>query len=202
MSCEAPGVRIPPSPLDHKAERTTERSSVLFLCLYVREQALALQPQNPKLLAAVFCIAEREEFELVWGLSRYEHGLLLGHSPCAFSNVSALWLRHSNPCGEQKGKALNGATIRSVVANPSLSALNSLQGVDFQPCRLFCTQKVAPKMHRPRFYALLRAFFKLHISHTSYPTFSLCLQYNTTIFISTRHSVRHYGGCYFVRRKI
>ena len=26
------------------------------------------------------------------------------------------------PCGEQKGKALNGATIRSVVANPSLSA--------------------------------------------------------------------------------
>ena len=25
----------------------------------------------------------------------------------------------------------------------------------------FCAQKVAPKMHRPRFYALLRAFFKL-----------------------------------------
>ena len=35
-------------------------------------------------------------------------------------------------------------------------------------------------MHRPHFYALLRAFFKLHISHTSYPIFSLCLQYNTT----------------------
>ena len=35
-------------------------------------------------------------------------------------------------------------------------------------------------MHRPRFYTLLRAFFKLHISNTSYPIFSLCLQYNTT----------------------
>ena len=30
-------------------------------------------------------------------------------------------------------------------------------------------------MHRPHFYALLRAFFKLHISHTSYPIFSFCL---------------------------
>ena len=87
------------------------------------------------------------------------------------------------PCGEQKGKALSGATIGSVVANPSLSALNSLQGVDFQPCRLFYTQKVAPKMHQPRFYALLRVFFKLHISHTSYPTFSLCLQYITYLHI-------------------
>ena len=27
-------------------------------------------------------------------------------------------------------------------------------------------------MHRPHFYALLRAFFKLHISHTSYSIFS------------------------------
>ena len=58
-----------------------------------------------------------------------------------------------------------------------------------------------PKMHQPRFYTLLRVFFILHISHTSYPTFSHCLQYNTTIFISTRHSVRHYSG-YFVWRKI
>ena len=39
----------------------------------------------------------------------------------------------------------------------------------------FYAQKVAPKMHRPRFYALLRAFFKLHISHTSYPIFSFRL---------------------------
>lgn len=30
-------------------------------------------------------------------------------------------------------------------------------------------------MHRPRFYALLRAFFKLHISHTFYPIFSFNL---------------------------
>ena len=60
-------------------------------------------------------------------------------------------------------------------SNPSLSALNSLQGVDFQPCRLFYAQKVAPKMHRPRFYTPLRAFFKLHISHTSYPIFSFRL---------------------------
>ena len=27
-------------------------------------------------------------------------------------------------------------------------------------------------MHQSRFYTLLRAFFKLQISHTSYPTFS------------------------------
>ena len=46
-------------------------------------------------------------------------------------------------------------------SNPSLSALNSLQGVDFQPCRLFFVpKKLHQKMHRPRFYALLRAFFK------------------------------------------
>ena len=57
-------------------------------------------------------------------------------------------------------------------------------------------------MHQPRFYALLRAFFKLHISHTSYPIFPFCLQYNTTIFISTRHSVRHYGGCFVCDEKI
>lgn len=31
-------------------------------------------------------------------------------------------------------------------------------------------------MHRPRFYALLRAFFKSHISHTIYPIFSFCQQ--------------------------
>lgn len=30
-------------------------------------------------------------------------------------------------------------------------------------------------MHRPCFYALLRAFFKLHISHISYPIFSFHL---------------------------
>ena len=30
-------------------------------------------------------------------------------------------------------------------------------------------------MHRPCFYALLRAFFILHISHTSYPIFSFRL---------------------------
>ena len=45
------------------------------------------------------------------------------------------------PCGKQKGKALRGATIGSVVVNPSLSALNNLQGVEFRPCRFFCAQK-------------------------------------------------------------
>ena len=95
------------------------------------------------------------------------------------------------PCGKQKGKALSGATIGSVVANSpspqdhktkdgglllfaqlackgpcgeqkgkagvkrsdhrerssqfSLSALNSLQGVDFQPCRLFLCPKSCTK---------------------------------------------------------
>ena len=38
-----------------------------------------------------------------------------------------------------------GGPLVCPVANPSLSALNNLQGVDFQPYRLFYTQKVAPK---------------------------------------------------------
>ena len=49
------------------------------------------------------------------------------------------------PCGEQKGKALSGATNGSVVVNPSLSALNNLQGVDFQPCRFFLCPKSCTK---------------------------------------------------------
>ena len=79
------------------------------------------------------------------------------------------------PLLRAEGKGVKRSDHRERSSQFSLSALNSLQGVDFQPCRLFYTQKVAPKMHRPRFYALLRAFFKLHISHTSYPIFSFNL---------------------------
>ena len=39
----------------------------------------------------------------------------------------------------------------------------------------FYAQKDAPKMHQPRFYALLRAFFKSHISHTIHPILLTCL---------------------------
>ena len=56
------------------------------------------------------------------------------------------------------------AVLKTVVlrgtggSNPSLSALNNLQGVEFQPCRFFCAQKNAPKMHRPRFHVHIRVF--------------------------------------------
>ncbi len=70
------------------------------------------------------------------------------------------------PCGEQKGKALNGATIRSVVANPSLSALNSLQGVDFQPCRLFLYPKRCTKNAPTPFLRTSKGVFQ--IAHIPY----------------------------------
>ena len=44
------------------------------------------------------------------------------------------------------------AVLKTVVlrgtggSNPSLSAANNLQEVEFQPCRFFCAQKDAPKM--------------------------------------------------------
>ena len=84
------------------------------------------------------------------------------------------------PLRRAEGKGVKRSDQRERSSQFSLSALNSLQGVDFQPCRLFYALKVAPKMHRPRFYALLRAFFKLHISHTLYPTFLALpsIQYN------------------------
>ena len=74
-----------------------------------------------------------------------------------------------------------GAVSKTVIpsgiqgSNPCLSAEKNLQEIESQSCRFFYAQKDAPKMHRPRFYALLRAFFKLHISHTSYPIFSFRL---------------------------
>ena len=60
-------------------------------------------------------------------------------------------------------------------SNPSLSALNSLQGVDFQPCRLFFMPK---KLHQK---------CTDHISTRSY--------IHKTIFICSRCNVKHYGGC-------
>ena len=42
-------------------------------------------------------------------------------------------------------------------------------GVNADVFGAFLPLKVAPKMRRPCFYALLRAFFKLHISHFLIP---------------------------------
>ena len=71
------------------------------------------------------------------------------------------------PLRQAEGKGVKRSDQRERSSQFSLSALNSLQGVDFQPCRLFCAQKVAPKMHQPRSHTLLRAFFKFHISNQS-----------------------------------
>ena len=109
LSCEAPGVRIPPSPQDHEAKRYREIRYLLFLYLWRK-----------------FTCRRRCENK-VGGLPLFAQWACKG------------------PCGEQKGKAINGATIGSVVANPSLSALNSLQEVDFQPCRLFLCPKSCTK---------------------------------------------------------
>ena len=78
------------------------------------------------------------------------------------------------PCGEQKGWALSGATIGSVVANPSLSALNSLQGVDFQPCRLFLCPKSCTKNAPTPFLRTSTGVFQ--IAHIPYiPSYFLAL---------------------------
>ena len=101
-----------------------------------------------------------------------------GNKRCRLAAFCAVGLQ--GPLRRAEGKGVKRSDHRERSSQFSLSALNSLQGVDFQPCRLFYAQKVAPKMHRPRFYALLRAFFKLHISHTLYPTFLALpsIQYN------------------------
>ena len=81
-------------------------------------------------------------------------------------------------------------------SNPSLSALNSLQGVDFQPCRLFLCPKSCTKNAPTPFLRTSTGVFQIaHISHfLSHFLVLPSIQYNTTIFISTRHSVRHYSG--------
>ena len=80
-------------------------------------------------------------------------------------------------CSSVQGapRRAKGKTSRHEVATKSilLFPLNeTYKKLIFNLVGFFCAQKDAPKMHQPRFYALLRAFFKLHISHTSYPTFS------------------------------
>ena len=84
-------------------------------------------------------------------------------------------------------------------SNPSLSAQRNLQEIESQSCRFFFVPK---KMHQkctePRFYALLRAFFKSHISHISYHIFSFCQQAQNTwynfsaIFVKKMHEKRNH----------
>ena len=82
-----------------------------------------------------------------------------------------------------------GITGWASVAMPILpSAIKDLQGFDFQPYRFFCAKKNAPKMHRPRFYALLRAFFKFlyfidENNQTTNPKKNNHLQYITYLHI-------------------
>ena len=69
----------------------------------------------------------------------------------SFFKVSALRLKPFESLRRAEGKGVKRSDHRERSSQFSLSALNSLQGVDFQPCRLFCAQKDAPKMHRPHF---------------------------------------------------
>ena len=108
MSCEAPGVRIPPSPLDHEAKRYREIDT---FCFYTFGASL---------------LADE-------GVETKDVGLPL----------FAQWAC-KDPCGKQKGWALSGAD-QGLHSSQSLSALNSLQGVDFQPCRLFLCPKSCTK---------------------------------------------------------
>ena len=54
------------------------------------------------------------------------------------------------PLRRAEGKGVKRSDHQERSSQFSLSALNSLQGVDFQPYRLFYAQKVVPKMHRPQ----------------------------------------------------
>ena len=116
LSCEAPGVRIPPSPQDYEAKRYREIDT---FCFYTFGASL---------------LADE-------GVETKDVGVPL----------FAQWAC-KGPCGEQRGKASSGATIGSGVDNPSLSAQNNLQGVDFQPCRFFLCPKSCTKNAPTRAY--------------------------------------------------
>ena len=91
---------IPPSPLDHNAERTTERSSVLFLCLYVCEQALASSLKTKTACSSILHCGRAESEGLLICVGGWADRVLFIARAFALrcsSKVSALWLRHSNP---------------------------------------------------------------------------------------------------------
>ena len=79
-----------------------------------------------------------------------------------------------------------------------LSALNSLQGVNFQPCRLFlCTKSCTKNAPTPFLRTSTGVFQIAHIQYIlSYFLALPSIQYNISSYDS-RHSVRHYGGCFF-----
>ena len=87
-------------------------------------------------------------------------------------------------------------------SNPSLSALNSLQGVDFQSCRLFLCPKSCTKNAPTPFLRTSTGVFQIaHIpyilSHFSRSAFNT-IQH---IFICNHYNVKHYGGCFFIAGK-
>ena len=129
-------------------------------CFFIgRRPVSKLPPTANKKNSATRCCCESNSrgFSLIEGLPPR----LFAHQTAFDSAASSVIMRY--------GKAI------AHHSNSLLSAQRNLQEIDFQSCRFFCTQKVAPKMHRPRFYALLREFFKLHISHTSYPNNKICV---------------------------
>ena len=127
LSCEAPGVRIPPSPQDHEAKRYREIDT---FCFYTLSQA---------------CLQAK-----VW---KTKDGRL-----AAFCAVGL-----QGPLRRAEGKGVKRSDHRERSSQFSLSALNSLQGVDFQPCRLFLCQKNCTKMHRTHFYTLIRDHPKIPV---------------------------------------
>ena len=116
-------------------------------CFCVCMSESKLSPSSPKNQTAcssvLHCLHIVSYYSLNEGLSRYEHGLLLGHSPCALSY-----------------------RLFDCVVRIPLSALNSLQGVEFQPCRLFLCPKSCTKNAPTSFLRTSTGVFQ--IAHIPY----------------------------------
>ena len=109
----------------------------------------------------------------------------------------------STPCGvrilQGAPRRAKGKTSRHEVATKSipLFPLNkAYKKLIINLVGFFYAQKDAPKMHRPHFYALLRAFFKSHISHTTHPILLACLTAQngacnfSAVFVKKMHEKR------------
>ena len=111
-------------------EKQVTDNSVTCFVLGLSVSKLPPPPKKTKLRSTCGRPASLAECGIahLWrGLSRYARTF----RPALFAQWAC-----KGPCGKQKGKALSGATIGSVVANPSLSA-EWYRADDFLS-RLFC----------------------------------------------------------------
>ncbi len=101
--------------------RTDDESHPFCFCVYVSVSKLPPQTQNTPACRRVLHYVYSVALLAISGVGEPIDRGLIARQRLRYK-VSVLLLCSSNPCGEQKGKALSGATIGSVVANPSLSA--------------------------------------------------------------------------------